>query len=618
MSQTKDNTDQVWTTPYSDKRGRLAAPRNVREERMKERQEKLAPYVQALPYIFQYQVFTKILIMLWLFLMGRVFRLLLNSTGRVAVSSGDFFFLFTNWQGILIILCALVSLYVYTALDLNAKIVLSRELLSGSRVSVWKIIREALPSVKALAGAGGISVILYITLIAPILGVGLSLTMTKGLYIPTFIASVIADTPLYLAAVSILVIIFISVGIANLFILHGIVLDSLPVSEAGRQSKQLMRDNWKDYLKQNVLFILVIAVLLAAVCTVFLILPLVLVRLLPLSGGIRRMSMVFIVTSGVLLSLCADLFAVPFYLIKMTRLFYLYKQEDPPAFRKWDMRDHKLTVLGIVLWISVTLTASAVMDRYFDLLFPQESSVLIIAHRGGGTEGAENTVAGIEKAWDIGAYGSEIDIQRTKDGYYVLNHDSTFQRLAGEKRKPEEMTLAEIRKLSVSGEPVPTLAEAMAASRGKGILFIELKGNTADRKMADDAVKIVKECGMEQECVLISLKYDLIDHIETNFPEIQTGYLTFASFGDTAMLNCDYLGLEEESATAGAISAAHRQGKKVLVWTANKKQSQKHFLCSAADAIITDNISQAVRLMDELKQRSDLQRMIDRIMELLS
>ena len=123
---------------------------------------------------------------------------------------------------------------------------------------------------------------------------------------------------------------------------------------------------------------------------------------------------------------------------------------------------------------------------------------------------------------------------------------------------------------------------------------------------------------MVEECVLISLKYELIDYIESTWPEMQTGYLTFASFGDTAKLNCDYLALEEESATADAISAVHKQGKKVLVWTANKEKSQKHFLCSMADGIITDNISQAVRLLGELKERSDLQRMIDGILEFIS
>ncbi len=274
-----------------------------------------------------------------------------------------------------------------------------------------------------------------------------------------------------------------------------------------------------------------------------------------------------------------------------------------------ETRKHLLTVLGIALWLLVTCAATAVMTRQFDTLFPQESSVAIIAHRGGGTEGPENTLAGIEKARELGAYGSEIDIQRTKDGFYVLNHDGNFQRVAGEKRKPEEMTLGEVKALSVEGEPVPTLE----AAKGHVVLFIELKGETADRQMADDTVKAVKECGIEQDCVLICLKYDLIDYIESTSPEIRTGYLTFASFGDTALLNCDYLALEEKSATADAISAVHKQGKKVLVWTANEKKSQKHFLCSTADGLITDEIAQAAELLGELRDRSDLQRMTDRI-----
>ena len=94
---------------------------------------------------------------------------------------------------------------------------------------------------------------------------------------------------------------------------------------------------------------------------------------------------------------------------------------------------------------------------------------------------------------------------------------------------------------------------------------------------------------------------------------MHTGFLTFASFGNTAALNCDYIGLEEESATTDAINAIHKEGKKVLVWTANEKGSQKHFLCSEADGIITDNVSQAIGLVTELEHRSDLDRMIDKI-----
>jgi glycerophosphoryl diester phosphodiesterase len=297
----------------------------------------------------------------------------------------------------------------------------------------------------------------------------------------------------------------------------------------------------------------------------------------------------------------------------MTQLFYSYKQgsefefteirrEKPIEYRK-----------GTIALLIIVIVAASVMYTHFDQFFPLETNVKIIAHRAGGNEGRENTISGLETAWNLGAYGSEIDIQRTKDGYYVLNHDGTFKRVAGDDRRPEDMTLREVKKLSIDGEPVPTYEEMLIASKGRMVLFTELKGNTADKQMADDAVSLIKQYQMEDECVLISLAYDVIDYIETTYPEIQTGFLTFASFGETAALNCDYIGLEEESATSDAIKTIHDEGKKVLVWTANEEGSQKHFLCTDVDGLITDNVSQALGLVEELEHRSDLDRMVDKI-----
>ncbi len=137
---------------------------------------RLVPYLRALQNIFNYQIATKILLALWLFLLGRVFQILLRSTGRVAVTTGDWQFLFTTWQGIFILLLALISL-------------------------------------------------------------------TEGLYIPTFISSVIEGSFLYSAAAGIAVLVFLSVGIANMFILHGMVIDGLSIREAAKQSRKLIPDH---------------------------------------------------------------------------------------------------------------------------------------------------------------------------------------------------------------------------------------------------------------------------------------------------------------------------------------------------------------------------------------
>jgi len=574
--------------------------------------EKLRPYTQALPDILNYQIVTKILIAVWLFLLGRVFQALLKSSGRVAVTTGDWKFLFTTWQGILILLLGLVSLFVYVAFDLNSKIVLSRNLISEQKETLEDTIKEGFLSVGKLINLRGLLTVIYIALIAPIVGIGVSISATEKLYIPTFISSVIEGSVLYSALAGIAVLVFLSIGIANLFILHGVIIDGLSIREAGKQSRALVHANWKDYIKQNVLFVLMILGSLAGMAIICLFIPLKLITLLP-AGAVSRFLTVLFVTAGTIISMLTALLGIPLYILKMTQLFYSYKQGKEFEFTEIK-RDKPIRYKkGIIALLIILITAVTVMYSQFDQFFPLETNVRIIAHRAGGNEGRENTLSGLETAWNAGAYGSEIDIQRTKDGYYVLNHDGTFKRVAGDNRRPEEMTLREVKRLSVDGEPVPTFEEMLISSRGRMVLFTELKGNTADKQMADDAVKLIKQYRMEDECVLISLKYDVIDYIETAYPEIQTGFLTFASFGKTAELNCDYIGLEEESATSDAIKAIHDEGKKVLVWTANEAGSQKHFLCTEADGIITDNVSQAVRLATELEQRSDLDRMIDKI-----
>ena len=571
--------------------------------------------MQAMPAILQYQIASKLLIGIWLFLLGWIFQKLLISSGRVAVTSGDWKFLFTTWQGILILLIGLVSLFIYVAFDINAKIVLSRQVLTDQAFSLKECVREGFLSIGKLINLRGAVVVVYIALIAPILGIGVSISLTESLYIPTFISAFIESSVLYSALAGFAVLVFLSVGIANLFILHGIVLDGLPIKEAGELSGRLMKENWKDYLIKNLLYIVTITLALVAIAVICLFIPLKLISLLP-AGAVSRLLTIFLVVAGVIISGMADMLGIPFYLMKMTQLFFSYKQGSEFRFEgeRGERRRHKAAA-GIVL--AVLVCATFILFVQFDRIFPPDTNVKIIAHRAGGNEGGENTVSGLKAAIKAGAYGSEIDIQRTKDGHYVLNHDGTFKRVAGVKKKPKDMTLDEIRKLKVKGGPVPTFEEILSESEGKIVLFTELKGKTADRKMAEYAVSLIKKNGLEDECVLISLKYDLIDYIETTYPEIQTGFLTFASFGKTAHLNCDYIGLEEESATSDAIGSIHEEGKKALVWTANEEDSQKHFLCTHVDGLITDNVSQAVRISEELEKRSDLDRMVDKIKTVL-
>ncbi|ELU5588346.1 hypothetical protein SCB17_002832 [Clostridium perfringens] len=278
----------------------------------------------------------------------------------------------------------------------------------------------------------------------------------------------------------------------------------------------------------------------------------------------------------------------------------------------------------IFIFISIfafNLFISIVISKNFNVLFNQYRKLDIIAHRGGGNLGAENTLESIEEAIKEKVNWTEIDIQRTKDNHYIINHDKNFKRLTGDSRSPEEMTLKDIKNLLIKNEfdnskkkqKVATLDEVIKISKRNIGLFIELKGLTADKKMVDDIVRKVKENKIKNEIVLLSLDYSLIEYIEETYPYIETGYLYFFALGEKEKMIGDYMVMEEREAILDNIYEIHNAKKKVIVWTVNTKSSIKKFVNMPLDGIITDYVKELKNEIKENQNMSDLEIIIDGI-----
>jgi glycerophosphoryl diester phosphodiesterase len=182
------------------------------------------------------------------------------------------------------------------------------------------------------------------------------------------------------------------------------------------------------------------------------------------------------------------------------------------------------------------------------------------------------------------------------------------------------MTMAEIENLRTEdGETVPTLEELLTEAHADHIkLYIELKGDTADEKMVDDVVAMIREKGMTDETAVISLKYDVLNYCETAYPEIETGYLYFLAYGDTTKLNVDDLIIEESLAGDETVSAIHAAHKKAMVWTVNSPDALERQLSGRADGIITDSVKEAADEKKRLAERTDRERIIDGILRMIS
>lgn len=588
---------------------------------------------------FKFQFITKSilsLIFIPIFILLRDF--LIKSTGRVGISSGDYFGFLLTWQGILLVIISFVFLVIMVGIDLNAFVIMSSILnQSNDKISIKSVIIESLKSIKKFFTPAGIIIVIYIGLIIPLLGIGFKIGPLAEFEIPNFIMSVVENTPVYHLIYGITIFILSLMVFFCIFTVHFILLmDKSPIF-AVKNSVGLIKKYWKNFIK----FSIILNLKLVGLFILFLFILILIVTLpfttLHLSVVNQRTLIFFVlifVSAGFSLML---LLGLPIEIDMVTILFMKYQEMENKEIedisqkfniRKIEKRNTKLRtgiLIGgsVLFFLIVNFMVSLALSTFFDEIFKREMNVTIVAHRAGGDLGAENSLQGLEAAIKENVKFAEIDVQRTKDGHYIINHDNSFYRLSGDKRSSRDMTLEEIQKLTIKNqfnpekEPqkIPTLKEMMELSKGKIGLFIELKGNTADEKMVDDIVKMIKEMKMEKETAILSLDYNLIKYTEQNYPEIDTGFLYFFSFGDVRKLEGDFLIMEEREATDENIDAIHSIGKKAIVWTVNTDESINKFISKNVDGIITDHIPKVKEIIEERQNRTDIEIIFDSIFE---
>ena len=118
---------------------------------------------------------------------------------------------------------------------------------------------------------------------------------------------------------------------------------------------------------------------------------------------------------------------------------------------------------------------SAPDPRDSDPLWPGPAG---FAHRGlhEGSQVPENSLIAFAAALEFGA-GIECDLRLTADNHIVVFHDRNAWRMCGSPMKIGESTLAELGRLSVGGQPVPTLESLLTLVAGQVPLLLEVKVN---------------------------------------------------------------------------------------------------------------------------------------------
>ena len=233
--------------------------------------------------------------------------------------------------------------------------------------------------------------------------------------------------------------------------------------------------------------------------------------------------------------------------------------------------------------------------------------MIVIAHRGASAVAPENTLAAFREAVRVGADLIELDIRLSRDGEVVVFHDRDLSRTSDGTGPVEDKTLAELKRLDAgshfsedfTGERIPTLEEVIQdLLPGRIGLCIELKidkGREEIRtELVDRALELLERTRFKERVILASFDRDSLRISKACRPEIQTGLIFNKDEVWTECAEEGYAGIDVLSArwnivTASRLRAAHRGGRKVIVWTIDRDMELDRVLPLGVDGIASNN-----------------------------
>jgi glycerophosphoryl diester phosphodiesterase len=302
----------------------------------------------------------------------------------------------------------------------------------------------------------------------------------------------------------------------------------------------------------------------------------------------------------------------------LTRRLYLLRTNCPGVapgpgkpIAPWNWR---LAALTLPIFLVTPLTLWLDLARYTAARPP----VQVTAHRGHARAAPENTLSAIRKAIASGADYVEVDAQPTADGVVVLLHDRDLKRVAGDPRRLDELSYAEVRTLDVgswfdpafAGERVPTLEEAIHLCRGRVKMNIELKLFGPDRGLARAVARIVREQDFEPDCLVTCFDYDALLEVKRENPRLRRGLIVAHALGDVSRLELDVLSVRADWLSDDLLRAAHRLGREVHVWTVNDPRQMARLMKRGVDNLITSDPDLAIRVRDEWADLTGTERLL--------
>jgi len=245
----------------------------------------------------------------------------------------------------------------------------------------------------------------------------------------------------------------------------------------------------------------------------------------------------------------------------------------------------------------------------------QGDGLRVLAHRGlwqHTLDIDENTLEAFAEALRFGATHIESDVHVTADGFAVLFHDDSLERVAGVKRKISDLTLDEVSRVKLQhGGYIPQLAEALNEfPDARFNLDLKSHGSigpavaTIEAAAAHQRVLISSFSERRRQAALAQLNKPVATSASS---PLAVRTLLAYRFGAAAQLRAIAKDLDAlqvppkrlgvEFADSGFVSAVSELGIEVHFWTINDPEQMRALVAMGAHGLVSDRADLAVKLL---------------------
>jgi glycerophosphoryl diester phosphodiesterase len=221
------------------------------------------------------------------------------------------------------------------------------------------------------------------------------------------------------------------------------------------------------------------------------------------------------------------------------------------------------------------------------------------AHRGGGLEAPENSLAAFRRATDLGFTYLETDIRPTRDGVAVVHHDALLERTTDSRGRVRDLTWRQMRSVRLSDGSTPLRLEELLEEFPGAHVTVDAKEDGSVLALAD----AVRRSAASSRICVASFSARRLARARRALPadtesaahpwEVLAlrAWPRLSALPRAQRVQVPMRALGVSLVAPDFIARAHRLGLAIDVWTVDDPVQMRLLLDMGVDGIMTDSPS---------------------------